>query len=39
MGLELKLEKIMEFYISKDYRDRFKKIVEPYIHSDCKYNY
>lgn len=37
MGLELKIRKDNGIYISKDYRDKFKKIIEPYIHSDCKY--
>lgn len=37
MGLELKIRKNNEIYILKNYRDKFKKIVEPYIHSDCKY--
>lgn len=35
--IELKIRKNNEIYISKDYRDKFKKIIEPYIHSDCKY--
>ena len=36
-GIEVKVQKNNEIYIPAKYRDRFTKIIKPYIHDVCKY--
>lgn len=35
--IEIKVRSNNEIYISSKYREKFKNIIKPYIHNDCKY--